>query len=141
MSVEAAILTLVFGLITGFSSGLLGVGGGIIMVPYLVLALGTDQHLAQGTSLLVIVPVAAVGAISHSQKGLVAWRVVPSLAIGGVAGAYVGSALALETPSGQLTRMFAVFLFLVGLRLLLQRRKGGRGSSGDRSAGSDHDHR
>jgi uncharacterized membrane protein YfcA len=121
MSVEAGLLTVAFGLVTGILSGLLGVGGGIIMVPYLVLVLGADQHLAEGTSLLVMVPTAIVGAISHGRRGLVNWSVAPMLAIGGAMGAYGGSRLALLTPAGILTKLFAVFLFLVGIRLLLQR--------------------
>ena len=120
MTWETIALTITFGLVTGILSGLLGVGGGIVMVPYLVLALGQTQHLAEGTSLLVIVPTALVGALSHSRRNLVTWRITPLLAGGGILGAIGGAQLALLTPPGLLTKLFGGFMFLIGLRLLIQ---------------------
>jgi uncharacterized membrane protein YfcA len=121
LSLPEALLTVAFGLFTGVLSGLLGVGGGIVMVPYLVLALGQGQHLAEGTSLLVIVPTAIAGAWTHSRRGLVVPRVAVGLGLGGVAGALGGAQLALLLPTDVLTRVFAGFLFVMGARFVLQR--------------------
>src|SRR5207245_1601897 len=63
------VLGLAIGLLTGIVSGLLGIGGGIVMVPAMVLSLGLSQHLAQGTSLFVIVPTAAAGSVTHFRLG------------------------------------------------------------------------
>jgi uncharacterized membrane protein YfcA len=120
------LLTVGFGLFTGVLSGLLGVGGGIVMVPYLVLALGQGQHLAEGTSLLVIVPTAVAGAWTHARRGLVNRRVALGLGLGGVAGAFGGAQLALLIPTATLTRVFAAFLLVIGARFLLQRGRGDR---------------
>ena len=104
------------GLAVGILSALFGVGGGLVMVPFLVLGLGRNQHLAQGTSLLVIVPTAIVGVIAHSRKGYVAFKHAAMLAVGGVGGAYAGALLALELEPETLQKIFGVFLAVMGLR-------------------------
>lgn len=64
-------LIIAIGVATGVFSGLMGIGGGLLMVPAMVLLLGYDQHLAEGTSLLVIIPTAAVAAYAHYRNGYV----------------------------------------------------------------------
>lgn len=121
MSLAEALATVAFGLFTGVLSGLLGVGGGIVMVPYLVLFLGGSQHMAEGTSLLVIVPTAIAGALTHARRGLVETKVAVGLGLGGIAAAFGGAQLALVLPTEVLTRVFAAFLFVIGARFMLQR--------------------
>jgi uncharacterized protein len=116
MSPETIALLVVAGLGVGVFSALFGVGGGIIIVPLLVLAFGADQHTAEGTSLLAILPGALTGALAHHKRGYVsAWH-SRFLAAGGVAGALVGALVALSLPSHVLARVFGVLLLLVGIR-------------------------
>jgi hypothetical protein len=115
---EEALIGSLIGLTGGLISGALGVGGGAIFVPGMVLVLGTDQHQAQGASLLVIVGAAAMGAWTHSRHGSIdagAVRVIAFAAVpAGVAGAYVASLL----DGDVLQRVFAVVLVAVGVQML-----------------------
>ncbi len=109
-----------FGLLTGVLSALFGVGGGLVMVPFMVLALGSDQHLAEGTSLLVIVPTAIVGVIAHTRRGYVSFKHAALLAVGGVAGSFLGATIALQLEEGALQVIFGAFLALMGVRTVVQ---------------------
>jgi uncharacterized membrane protein YfcA len=113
---------LAIGLAAGFLAGLLGVGGGILLVPAMVLLLGFDQHLAQGTSLLIIIPAAVAGSLTHYRRGRLALRDAALLAAGGVAGAAIGSILALSSEDALLQRLFAVVLIIVAVRMLMPKR-------------------
>ena len=112
---------LAIGLAAGFLAGLLGIGGGILIVPALVLLLGFDQHLAQGTSLVVIIPAALAGSWTHYQRGRLDLRVAAFVAVGGVVGAAIGSLSALSLDDALLQRLFAVVLIVVALRMLIPR--------------------
>jgi len=116
------VLGLAIGLVTGVVSGLLGIGGGIVMVPAMVLLLGLSQHLAQGTSLFVIVPTAAAGSITHFRLGNIRFAVAGWLAIGGTVGVVAGAVVALLVPDQGLRILFALFLLYTGARMLIQRR-------------------
>ena len=78
------------GFFAGALGALMGVGGGIVNVPALVTIYSFEQHLAQGTSLAVIIPTAIVAAITHSKRGHVDWRLAITLASGGLAGGWLG---------------------------------------------------
>jgi uncharacterized protein len=109
------------GLAAGFAAGLLGVGGGIVMVPAMVLALGFDQHVAQGTSLVVIIPAALAGSVTHYRNGRVSLRDAALLAAGGIGGAVVGSISALSVDDTLLRRLFGLFLLVVAAQVVLGR--------------------
>ena len=109
------------GLTAGFAAGLLGVGGGIVMVPAMVLVLGFDQHVAQGTSLVVIIPAALAGSVTHYRNGRVSLRDAALLAAGGIGGAVVGSVSALSVDDTLLRRLFGAFLLVVAAQLVLGR--------------------
>jgi uncharacterized protein len=113
---------LAIGLAAGFLAGLLGIGGGILIVPALVLLLGFDQHLAQGTSLLVIIPAALAGSWTHYRRGRLDLRAAAFVATGGVVGAAIGSLSALSLDDVLLQRLFALVLIAVAVRMLLPRR-------------------
>lgn len=116
---QGASFVIVFvGLIAGIVSGLLGVGGGIIMVPAVVYLLGLDQHTAQGISLAVIVPVAISGALIHYRKGNVITTLVLPLAIGAAIGAYVTAHYVNRIPSDNLRMLFGIFLVIVGVSMV-----------------------
>jgi uncharacterized membrane protein YfcA len=107
------------GLAAGAVAGLFGVGGGILMVPVLVLAFSREQHLAQGTSLAAMVPLAIAGALRYSVKGNVDWIAAAGLAIGAVIGVtYVGVPLAEAIKAPLLGKLFGVLMTFVGLRMV-----------------------
>ena len=111
----------VIGIAAGVLSGLLGIGGGLVMVPAMVLVLGFDQHVAQGTSLVVIIPAALSGSITHYRNGRVSVRQAAYVALGGVIGAGLGSLLALSVDDAVLRKLFAGFLIVVGIQIILGR--------------------
>jgi uncharacterized membrane protein YfcA len=108
---------LLLGLIAGTIAASLGIGGGVMYVPVLVVAFSFDQHVAQGTSLAVIVGTTIVGAITHARLGNVRWRISIPVGIGGVLGAIAGSWIALGLEGDVLRRMFGVFLLVVAARM------------------------
>ena len=120
MSGGTIALVVVAGLAVGILSALFGVGGGLLMVPFMVVVLDESQHVAEGTSLLVIVPTAVVGVLAHLQRGYVSFKHAALVGLGGTAGALLGSSLALAMNSSTLQSMFAVFLILMGARTIHQ---------------------
>ena len=114
----AVIGYLLLGLAAGVLSGLMGVGGGVIMVPAMVLLFGFTQHSAEGTSLLIIIPTAIVGSIRHAKNGYTDWRLGMVLGAGGVIGAWLGASVALTLEADLLQRLFEIFLLLTGVHLL-----------------------
>ena len=107
------------GLVAGLLSGLFGVGGGTVIVPLLVLALGFDQRLAAGTSLAAIVPTATVGVVSYALHDSVAWIPALLLAAGAVVGAQVGTWLLPRLSLTILRWAFVGFLALVIVSLFI----------------------
>jgi uncharacterized membrane protein YfcA len=105
---------LIIGLSAGALGGMFGTGGGILIVPGLVLALGFSQHKAQGTSLAcLLAPIGLLGVLSYQQKGMVDWRVAALVAIGFLGGSLFGAKLALNLDPLTMKRSFAIFLVLV----------------------------
>lgn len=119
------------GVLVGAFSAIFGVGGGVIIVPVLVMMFGFDQHLAQGTSLAAIVPTAVAGAIAHRQRGFLDLRLAGWLGLGGVLGVLGGAAIALGTPADVLRDVFGIFLVVAGLRIVLQSRGAPGSAEGD----------
>ncbi|MEE8599760.1 sulfite exporter TauE/SafE family protein [Euzebya tangerina] len=111
----------VTGLVTGLLSALMGVGGGIVMVPAMVIGFGFDQHLAQGTSLAVIVPTAVIGAWRHTRRGYTRWSIGLLVGAGGVLGGLAGAGLAQLLPARELQIAFAGLLVVSGVRLIRKR--------------------
>jgi uncharacterized membrane protein YfcA len=107
------------GLIAGFLSGLFGVGGGILIVPLLVIIIGFDQRIAAGTSLAAIVPTAVVGVISYAVPGNVDWIAAIVLAVGSIVGAQLGSHLLQRLPKRALQWGFIAFIAVVAVSLFL----------------------
>lgn len=109
------------GLIGGISSGLFGVGGGMVMVPamlfFTMLAM-RDTQQAVGTSLIVIIPTAIIGAFKHRNLGNINWPVAAMLVPGAVVGGWLGASLTQGISSDNLKRLFGGFLILVGCKLL-----------------------
>jgi len=113
------------GLVSGITSGLFGVGGGIVMVPAMLFFLSPpvrDIKQAIGTSLAVIIPTALMGAWKHFDKdpaiSNINWGVAFALAPTAIIGGYLGAWLTKIISTGDLKRAFGAFIILVGIRLL-----------------------
>lgn len=109
---------LLTGLAMGVLSALLGVGGGVILVPAFILAFGMSPHEAQGTSLAVMVPVSLMGAWRNARHGYTDWRAGAWIGMGGLVGAPLGALLALVVPPEWLSRIFALFLLYSAVQLI-----------------------
>ena len=107
------------GLGIGALSGLIGIGGGVFMVPIMVSYFGVAQHVAQGTSLAVVIPTAIVSSIVYSLHGSIDYGIALQLIVGSVVGASLGAKLMKKLPAAQLKRLFAVMLILVGIRMVI----------------------
>jgi uncharacterized membrane protein YfcA len=118
MTVSTLIILLFIGLLAGILSGLIGIGGGIIMVPLLLL-LGMSQHESQGTSLAVLsVPVTALAAFNYYKEGYVDWKYAAIIAVFFVIGGYIGSKFAIQIDEKILKKIFGFILLLVAGKLI-----------------------
>lgn len=106
------------GLVVGVFSGLFGVGGGIIMIPFLVLIAGFTQHMAQGISLAVMVPTALVGVASYMKQGNLNLWVALAMAVGSIPAAHFSADLAQRLPQATLRTLFALFMVAVATRIM-----------------------
>ncbi|KYZ75422.1 permease [Anaerosporomusa subterranea] len=117
------LLTVGIGLIVGVMSGLLGIGGGVVMVPLMVFILGIGQHMAQGISMLVIIPTSLVAIYHLHQDKLVDYRIAAYLAAGAICGALISANFVQYIPATELKRIFGIFVIFTGGRMLLAKRK------------------
>ena len=106
------------GAVAGLVAGLFGVGGGIIVVPGLVLWLAVSQREASGTSIATIVATSAAALVSFEISGYVDWMAAGLVFIGAAVGAVIGARLATQLPERTLTAAFAVILLIAGVRML-----------------------
>ena len=102
----------------GVVSGLFGVGGGIVLVPYLVLVRGWEQKRAQATALVMVAMAATAGLIAYARSGMVAWAPAAAILVGGLVGAVAGSALVARIHSWVLQVAFAGLLLVAAVRLI-----------------------
>ncbi|MHA4807200.1 TSUP family transporter [Flavitalea flava] len=119
MSIQTIVILLIVGLLAGMLSGLVGLGGGVIIVPALVFFLGFSQHQATGTSLgILLLPAGIFAVINYYQKGYIDVKVVLMLFGGFLVGGFLGSKLSLTLPEGTLKKIFAVALILIAGKVL-----------------------
>ncbi len=118
-TLSGALVITIIGFIAGVLSGIMGVGGGLVMVPAMALLLGMSQQDAQGISLLVIIPTAIVGATTHLRKGNMTSYVVPWIAVTSIVAAVVGSSLAIGPLRDVLRQIFAIFLLVVSVQMTI----------------------
>ena len=110
---------IILGCIAGFLSGMVGIGGGIILVPALVIFFGLNQHTAQGTTLAMLsFPVSLVAAYSYHQKGQVDWRIALILCVGFIIGGYLGGKLVVTIPAATIKKIFAVIMIIIAMKFL-----------------------
>jgi hypothetical protein len=112
------LIVLLLGLVVGVLVGLLGIGGGVVLVPALVYLFHMDQHMAQGTSLLILLPPVGLGALrEYWKRGQVDLRAGILCALGMLAGGYLGGLIAVPMASRNLKGLFGCFLMLAALLL------------------------
>lgn len=122
---------LAIGFAAGILSGLVGIGGGVVLVPAMVFFLAYSQKQAQGTTLaMLLFPVVALGVYNYYKSGFVEWRTALLLGAGFVVGGYLGSRFAVWMPNSvalgswsvnqPLQKLFAVFMVVAAVRLFLK---------------------
>ncbi|GGA95110.1 sulfite exporter TauE/SafE family protein [Puia dinghuensis] len=119
MSIQTIIILVAVGLLAGILSGLVGIGGGVIIVPALVFLLGFNQHEAQGTSLgILLLPAGIFAVLNYYQKGYIDIKVVLLLFVGFLVGGWLGSKLSLSLSETMLKKVFAIALILIAVKAL-----------------------
>ena len=119
MTIQTIILLLCIGLIAGVLSGLVGIGGGIIIVPALMYLLGYSQHQAQGTSLgLLLLPIGIFAVLNYYRKGLIDMKAIGIMASAFLVGGLLGSKLSLSISDTLLKKIFAVSLIVIAVKML-----------------------
>ena len=112
-------LFLLLGLITGTFSGLIGIGGAIIIIPSLVLIFGMSQHMAQGTTLaLMVPPIGLLAAWTYYKAGYVDFKVAALICLGFFIGGFIGARFVTDIPDLLLKRIFGLVLLLAALKMI-----------------------
>lgn len=118
MNLTLFISLLIIGLLAGVLSGIMGVGGGVVMIPLMIVILGYSQHEAQGTSLAVLViPVTFLAAYNYYTEGYVNWKFAIIIALGFIVGGYLGSKYAVSINQSLLKKIFSVILIVAALKM------------------------
>ncbi len=119
MDTSIIIILLLIGAAAGMLSGLIGVGGGIIIVPCLVFFLGFSQKMAQGTSLgILLLPIGILGAMQYYKEGYIDLKVVGIISIAFLFGSYFGSKIAMHLSQENIKKIFALIMMIVALKML-----------------------
>lgn len=119
MNTQVVLILLLIGLVAGILGGLVGIGGGIVIVPALIYFLSFSQKEAQGTSLgILLLPIGVLGVWQYYKAGYVDMRIVWLVAAGFLAGSYFGSKIALALPQDMVKKIFAVLMIVVAFKML-----------------------
>ena len=116
------LILILIGLLAGFLSGMMGVGGGVVMVPLMVFLLGFSQHEAQGTSLGVLaIPVTFFAAYNYYKDGSLNWKFALIMAVSFIVGGYLGSKLAISIDEKLLKKIFCVLMLAISVKLIFSK--------------------
>jgi len=116
------VLCLLLGLVAGMCSGLLGIGGAVIMIPALVFMFGMNQHMAQGTTLaLMVPPIGLLAAWTYFKGGYIDLKVAAFVALGFFIGGLLGARFAVNVDGATLKKVFGIFLFMVSLKMIFMK--------------------
>lgn len=119
MNITTILGLLVIGLAAGLLSSIVGIGGGIVIVPSLVFLFAISQKMAQGTSLVMLLPPIGIFAvINYYKAGYVDFKIAGVLCIAFIVGSYFGSKIALNLEESTLKRIFGVFLMILAVKYL-----------------------
>ncbi len=124
MTTATVLILLAIGLFSGILGGMVGIGGGIIIVPALIYFLGFSQLNAQGTSLaLIMFPVGVLGVINYYKQGHIDFNIVFILAAGFVIGSFLGSKFAMNIPQVFVKKFFAILMIVIAIKILFLDKK------------------
>ena len=124
MDMQTILIVILIGIAAGMLSGLVGIGGGLVIVPALVYFLGISQHSAQGTSLgLILLPVGILAVLDYYKQGHVDLKIVGLLAIGFVAGSFFGSKISLNLQQETVKKIFATLMIIIAVKMIFFDRK------------------
>ena len=119
MTIHILLVLLAVGLMAGFLSGMVGIGGGIIIVPVLVYFLGFTQHQAQGTTLFMfLLPIGILGVMNYHKQGYVDYKTALIICTTFVFGSYFGSKLAISLDQKTVKQIFGAIIILLGAKML-----------------------
>ena len=122
MDITTCIILIVIGLLAGILSGLVGVGGGILMIPLLIMFLGLTQHQAQGTALFAMLPpIGILAAMNYYKEGFVKWEYAAVIALAFVVGGYFGSKLSISLPAQTVRKVFGVIMLIGAIKLIFSK--------------------
>jgi uncharacterized membrane protein YfcA len=122
MDITTCIILIVIGLLAGVLSGLVGVGGGILMIPLLIMFLGLTQHQAQGTALFAMLPpIGILAAMNYYKEGFVKWEYAAVIALAFVVGGYFGSKLSISLPAQTVRKVFGVIMLIGAIKLIFSK--------------------
>ena len=119
MDINTVSILLIIGLIAGFFSGLIGIGGGIIIVPALVYILSMDQKTAQGTTLFMFMfPIGLLAVLNYYKAGNIDYKSAAIMASTFIIGAYFGGKSAIAIDTKLIKQIFGIFIILIGIKML-----------------------
>jgi hypothetical protein len=119
MDTQTILIVIVIGIAAGMLSGLVGVGGGIIIVPALVYLIGFSQKAAQGTSLgVLLLPVGILGVLQYYKQGHIDLKVVGYLSLGFIVGGFFGSKIALSISQETAKKIFALLMIVIAVKMI-----------------------
>ena len=122
MSIPTIVILNFIGLVAGLLSGIIGIGGGLIMIPLLIILLGLDQHTAQGTSLAVMLPpIGILAAMNYYKSGNLNWEYALIIASTFIVGGYFGSKIALQLSPQVLRKVFGVIMLVASLKIIFSK--------------------
>lgn len=119
MTISTILILVIIGIAAGIFSGLIGVGGGLIMIPLFVLFIGLNQHEAQGLSLAVMLPpVTLLAALNYHKAGAIDWKMALIVSSFFIIGGYIGSKFALKIDQQTLKKVFGIVILIVALKMI-----------------------
>jgi hypothetical protein len=119
MDINTIIILMIIGLFTGALGGMVGIGGGVVLVPALIYFLGFSQLNAQGTSLaLIMFPVGIFAVVNYYKQGHIDFNVVFYIAIGFIIGSFLGSKFAMSLPKETIRKIFALLMIVIAIKML-----------------------
>jgi uncharacterized protein len=115
-------ILIAIGFLAGILSGLVGIGGGILIIPFLILFLGLTQHEAQGTALFTMLPpIGILAAMNYYKEGFVKWEYAAVIALTFVVGGYFGSKLSLSLPDQIVRKVFGILMLIGAIKLIVSK--------------------
>ena len=119
MSISTIFILIIIGLLAGILSGIVGIGGGLLMIPMLIFFLGLSQHAAQGTSLAVMLPpIGILAAMNYYKAGFIEWKFALIIATAFIIGGYFGSKFAVSVSPVLLKKIFGAVLLVAAVKMI-----------------------